>query len=456
MLVKYSKFLRFKFIGLMYLILISFFVLTVPEDWIRSLRNIRDFFKQIETKNLPPESRLFSDRVIKIIKKLEREAQKEGIVIDRLIQDLGNKSHTNQLLIKSGTGKELFSALLTLDSAIQKLPNSNSRKQLYYQLFHDDTAYLKSNASGSDWVINKFKDTPFDLALLLVEEYRLKAIALSQNTVQLKSKSYTKPELLLLTECSEMLVGDTAILNVFGDSIVKIQVDLNGSLKDNLTITQKQKIQFVPQYAGLHQITIEGVLKRETVSINVKPASFSTNPDENINICYLGLPYHQFLKIPASEKLLVQCSKDPSASYSSLKDTLSFVPKSLGWCSIKISNSKGLLFHDSVYVLDLPKPKVFLNRATGNVLSKSVFNSTALLNLVAVHPAFEKSPYQIKGYKVRKIGPRPEERLVSGDVLNNSLWNTRDSVSFLGISEIKIQAGATSFTFPDPFIITVN
>lgn len=41
MLVRKSKLLRFKFIGLMYLTMVTFFVMSIPEDWIGSVRGVR-------------------------------------------------------------------------------------------------------------------------------------------------------------------------------------------------------------------------------------------------------------------------------------------------------------------------------------------------------------------------------------------------------------------------------
>ncbi|MEY3246908.1 MAG: hypothetical protein RIT39_577 [Bacteroidota bacterium] len=47
----------------MYLTMVTFFVMSIPEDWIGSVRGVRFFFKELDTANLPSENREFNKEV---------------------------------------------------------------------------------------------------------------------------------------------------------------------------------------------------------------------------------------------------------------------------------------------------------------------------------------------------------------------------------------------------------
>ena len=461
MLVRKSKLLRFKFIGLMYLTMITFFVMSTPEDWIGSVRGVRSFFKELEVANVPAENRAFYEEVEAISLELEQNTRNEGVDLDLSVQSLTNKSYTQRLVIKSGLGQRLFQALAKLHKVYQDLPDSNPRKALFARLFRDEIQdIVQEKMPAATWVRNKFKDVPLDLALLFVEEYRLKSVILSQGNSQgnitSNSPSLRQPSLVLLAECASMRVGDSVFFKIVGDSIVTVDVVRDGKNLQGLTRISKDGIQFTPMSAGFHLLTIKGSTQKETLIIDVRAATFAKPGSQNIHVCYLGIPYRQAVKLPSKPDLRVICSQDPSATYFPDRDTLVFTPQKTGWCRLEIADAQGTLFMDSVFVKEIPQPQLTLQRAPGNILPKSIFLSGSNLILTASHPAFAQSPFVVTGYTVRKIGGQPQELNLNQAGFSSKSFREAPKTTLLGFTNITLRAGNQVIRYPDPLLVTVQ
>jgi hypothetical protein len=457
MLVRKSKLLRFKFIGLMYLTMVTFFVMSIPEDWIGSVRGVRFFFKELDTANLPSENREFNKEVQAISKELEQSALREGVDLAQSVQSLTNKSYTQRLLIGTGLGNRLYEAIVELQRVYDKLPASNPRKALFARLFEDETRdIVEKKMPSATWVRNRFKDVPLDLALLFVEEYRLKSVILSQGNISSNSPALRQPSLVLLAECASMPVGDSVFFKIVGDSIQSVDVVREGQSLKGLTRLSKDGIQFKPTSAGFHILAIKGSTKKETLIIDVQAASFAKPGSQNINVCYRGIPYRQSVKLPSKPGLKVVCAQDPSATYLADKDTLVFTPQKTGWCRLEIVDASGLLFMDSVFVKEIPQPNLSLIMAPGNILPKSVFLSDRTLSLLASHPAFLQSPYVVTGYTIRKIGGDPQELNVNQAGFSSKSFKDRKGTVLLGFSNITLRAGDQVIRYPDPVLVTVQ
>lgn len=457
MLVRKSKLLRFKFIGLMYLTMVTFFVMSIPEDWIGSVRGVRYFFKELETANLPAENRAFNQEVKAISLELEQNAINEGVDLAQSVQSLTNKSYTQRLVIQSGLGKRLFDALVKLHNVYRDLPDSNPRKALFARLFSDEIqAIVQQKTSASTWVRNKFKDVPLDLALLFVEEYRLKSVILSQGNIASNSPALRQPSLVLLAECASMPVGDSVFFKIVGDSIVTVEVVRDGKSLQGLTRISKDGIQFTPTSAGFHLLTIKGSTQKETLIIDVRAATFAKPGSQNIHVCYLGIPYRQAVNLPSKPGLKVICSQDPSATYLADQDTLVFTPQKVGWCRLEIADAQGTLFMDSVFVKEIPQPQLSLAGAPGNILPKPIFLSEKNLVLTASHPAFAQSPYVVTGYTVRKIGGQPQELNLNKAGFSPRSFREPQKTTLLGFSNITLRAGNREIRYQDPLLVTVQ
>ena len=457
MLVRKSILLRFKFIGLMYLTMVTFFVMSIPEDWIGSVRGVRFFFKELDTADLPAENRAFNREVQAISKELEQSAVREGVDLAQSVQSLTNKSYTQRLLITSGLGNRLYKTIKELYQVYEAFPASNPRKALFARLFEDEIQdIIQEKMPANTWVRNKFKDVPLDLALLFVEEYRLKSVILSQGNISSSNPSLRQPSLVLLAECASMPVGDSVFFKIVGDSITSVDVLRDGKSQQGLTRLSKDGIEFKPVSAGFHLLAIKGSVKKETLIIDVQAASFAKPGSQNINVCYAGIPYRQAVKLPSKPGLKVICSQDPSATYLADKDTLIFTPQKTGWCRLEMVDNNGLLFMDSVFVKEIPQPKLSLSMAPGNILPKSIFVAERTLGLTASHPAFVQSPYVVTGYTVRKIGGTPQELNVTQASFSSKSFKDRRGTALLGFTNITLKAGNQTIQYPDPVLVTVQ
>jgi hypothetical protein len=328
---------------------------------------------------------------------------------------------------------------------------------LFARLFEDENRdMVEKKMPATTWVRNKFKDVPLDLALLFVEEYRLKSVILSQGNISSNSPALRQPSLVLLAECASMPVGDSVFFKIVGDSIQSVDVVREGQSLQGLTRISKDGIQFKPTSAGYHLLAIKGSTKKETLIIDVQAASFAKPGSQNINVCYRGIPYRQSVKLPSKPGLKVVCAQDPSATYLADKDTLIFTPQKTGWCRLEIADANGLLFMDSVFVKEIPQPNLSLIMAPGNILPKSVFLSERTLSLLASHPAFLQSPYVVTSYTVRKIGGDPQELNVNQAGFSSKSFKDRKGTVLLGFSNITLRAGDQIIRYPDPVLVTVQ
>lgn len=226
-----AKRLRFKFLGLMYILFIAFTVMSLSDDWISSIKSMKDFFNKLETSNIPKENIEFYNKINILIKKFERFGVQQGVEFNRETQSIFNKVNTDKIIFEEELGRDLFFAIKDLYQVYNHREIDSQRKKIFNDLFKDEIIAIKTEMKVNNWLIQKFKEVPFDYALILLHEYRLKAIILSQGNISAPDPKTKEPSLILLAECATMIAGDSAFFRIPNDSILSVT-----TVKDGLEV----------------------------------------------------------------------------------------------------------------------------------------------------------------------------------------------------------------------------
>lgn len=446
--IKKSKNLRFKLISLMYLVFLILSVIQIPNAWLKVSPLIHSYIKK-------PQA-VYSDSILVTLSNNLHQ------IDDLFKKELGYDEQKNQmpepisftvtdkLFIAGSLGKNLFDDLVTARNWAEQLPATDERKALFLALFTDD---LKNGIGGKEdlnkWLQYRWKHVPAEFARNLLEELNLRYKLLG-NKKGITETPTENPKFTLMTGYSTMRVGDLANLATRGDKLVELLVDRDGFSSKDFEINGNS-FNFKPGVAGLYTLKAKGLIKTETMVIQVLPAGFPQKEALPFRVCYSGVTYIQ--KIPLfNQGAKLMCEADPEATMEGKTGKLIFNPKKEGWCTIKISSGEGTLFLDSVFVKSLPDPIFKVKNLPSLSISKRRLEREGKIEIQAIHPSFEEGVFEVESFDVRWVGSNSQIEKVNGTQLNIT-GKSMSQLQYIIIYNIAVRAGNESRKFEKPIII---
>ena len=448
--IKKSKNLRFRLISLMYLIFLILSVIQIPIAWLKVSPLIQNYIQK-------PQA-VYSDSILVILSKNLQQTD------DLFKKELGYDEQKNQMpepnsftvtdkFFMDGTqGKKLFDDFVTVKNWAQQLPPSDERKALFLTLFDDDLKNGIGKEDPSKWLQYRWKHVPAEFARNLLEEINLRYKLLG-NKKGIAETANEEPKFTLMTGYSTMRVGDAANLATRGDKLIKLIVERDGFSSKDYEINGNS-FNFKPSVSGLYTIKAKGLIKTETVVIEVLPAGFPQKEALPFRVCYKGATYTQ--KIPSyTQDAELICEADPEAAMEAKTGKLTFNPKKEGWCTIKINSSEGALFLDSVFVKNLPDPILMVRNAPSLTISRKRLEREGKIEIQAIHPSFEEGIFEIKAFDVRWVGNNSQVEKINGSKLQTN-GKTISQLQYVIIYNIEVKAGNEIRKFEKPIIIQLN
>jgi hypothetical protein len=448
--IKKSKNLRFRLISLMYLIFLILSVIQIPIAWLKVSPLIQNYIKK-------PQA-VYSDSILVILSKNLQQTD------DLFKKELGYDEQKNQMpepnsftvtdkFFMDGTqGKKLFDDFVTVKNWAQQLPPSDERKALFLTLFDDDLKNGIGKEDPSKWLQYRWKHVPAEFARNLLEEINLRYKLLG-NTKGISATPSEEAKFTLMTGYSTMRVGDAATLATRGDKLIKLIVERDGFSSKDYEINGNS-FNFKPSVSGLYTIKAKGLIKTETVVIEVLPAGFPQKEALPFRVCYKGVTYTQ--KIPSyTQDAELICEADPEATMEGKTGKLTFNPKKEGWCTIKINSGEGILFFDSVFVKNLPDPILRVKNAPSLSISRMRLEREEKIEIQAIHPSFEDNVFEIVAFDVRWVGNNSQVEKINGSKLQTN-GKTMSQLQYIIIYNIEVKAGNEIRKFEKPIIIQLN
>jgi hypothetical protein len=432
----------------MYLIFLILSVIQIPIAWLKVSPLINSYIKK-------PQA-VYSDSIlVTLSNNLHQidEIFKKELGYDEQKKQMPEPNAftvTDKLFIDGSLGKNLFDDLVTIRNWAQQLPATDERKALFLALFNDD---LKNGIGGKEdlnkWLQYRWKHVPAEFARNLLEELNLRYKLLG-NKKGITETPTEDPKFTLMTGYSTMRVGDLANLATRGDKLVELFVDRDGFSSKDFTINGNS-FNFKPSVAGLYTLKAKGLIKTETMVIQVLPAGFPQKEALPFRVCYSGVTYIQ--KIPLFNQVAkLMCEADPEATMETKTGKLSFNPKKEGWCTIKISAAEGTLFLDSVFVKSLPDPIFKVKNLPSLSISKRRLEREGKIEIQAIHPSFEEGVFEVESFDVRWVGSNTQIEKVNGTQLNIT-GKSMSQLQYIIIYNIAVRAGNESRKFEKPIII---
>ncbi len=446
--IKRSKNLRFRLISLMYLIFLILSVIQIPIGWLKVSPFIQTYIKK-------PQA-VYSDSILVNLSKNLHQTD------DLFKKELGFDEQKNQMpepnsftvtdkfFIEGTQGKKLFDDLITIKKWAEQLPTTDERKALFLTLFDDDLKNgIGSNEDPNKWLQYRWKHVPAEFARNLLEEINLRYKLLG-NKKGITETQNKEPKFTLMTGYSTMHVGDVANLATRGDKLVDLTVERDGFTSKDYKINDNS-FNFKPTVAGLYTLKAKGLIKTETMVVQVLPAGFPQKKALPFRVCYTGVTYTQ--KIPSyNQGAELMCGADPDATMDDKTGKLSFNPKKEGWCIIRINSSEGILFLDSVFVKHLPDPIFKVKNLPSLSMSKRRLEREGEIEIQAIHPSFEEGVFEIEAFDVRWVGSNSQIEKIKGSLLKTS-EKSISQIQYIIIYNIEVRAGNESRKFEKPIII---
>ncbi|OYU97619.1 MAG: hypothetical protein CFE21_04820 [Bacteroidetes bacterium B1(2017)] len=432
----------------MYLIFLILSVIQIPIAWLKVSPVIHTYLKK-------PHA-VYSDSILVILSnKLDQTDSlfKKELGYDEQKDQMPEPNSftiTDRFFMDGTQGKNLFDDLVALRNWAQQLPATDERKAFFTTLFDDD---LKNGIGGKEdvkkWLQYRWKHVPAGLARNLLEELNLRYKLLG-NKKGITETPSEEPKFTLMTGYSTMRVGDAANLATRGDKLVELFVDRDGVSSMDYEINGNS-FNFKPSVAGMYTLKAKGLIKTETMVVQVLPAGFPQKEALPFRVCYTGVTYTQ--KIPLYDQgARLTCEADPEATIETKTGKLSFNPKKEGWCTIRINTGEGILFLDSVFVKPLPDPIFELKNLPSLSISKSRLEREGKIELQAIHPSFEEGVFEIKSFDVRWVGSNSQVEKINGTQLKTA-GKSMAQLQYIIIYNIEVRAGNESRKFEKPIII---
>ncbi len=135
---------------------------------------------------------------------------------------------------------------------------------------------------------------------------------------------------------------------------------------------------------------------------------------------------------------------------------LTFTPTKEGWCRITLSNDVSKLFDDSVYVKELPDPKIKINNFPFQNTNKKRLSPKQGIEISAFHPAFtQNQPYEILGFKLRQAGKINSDKVVKGKTLQLTQQEIND-LSALIFYDFEVKMGLDIKTINQNLVLQLD
>jgi hypothetical protein len=421
----------------------------IPSDWLKVNQHIRNYIVKpegnFEDAGLDEISmrfeKVYSSFIVSI--KLNKETNQ--------VKEANSFSQNDKFFLNGNSGIELFNILIDLKKWAELLPENDESKKLFYELFSEDLENGIKNEEAQKWLKWRWQHIPASLSLNLMEELKLRLKLLSQFEKNLDSNR-AKNSFSIRNNQSKMRIGDRSELLLSGDSIEFVEIKINNKAYYDFKFSGDTLI-FNPQYAGLYEINIKGKNSSEKLQIDVKPRPFGDKDRDVLKVGYKGVQYKEYI-FNLNKSMRLEHDEACLAYLNSAKSKLIYTPKRSGWIRFKIYNEGGLYCQDSVFVKSLPNPIISVKDLATNTISKKRFIRDGELELIAMHPSFNETTFQIKSFKVNWVGNGSKTEQVNGSKINVNA-DEFQKMQYLIIHSIEIKSGEDLIKREQPIIIQI-
>ena len=444
-----SKRLRYKIIQLMYLIFLILSVIQIPSDWISVNGYINKYIERPTAD--------FSDPVLEQVAN-EIDAFEilylENVLLDnktKQIKEPNSYTKSDIFLIEKNNGKTLFDIIGKLNNWSKKLDKQDKRRIEFEKLFKLDLENGILNGDEKAWIKWRWKNVPAIIVNNFIKELKLRVLLINKNVF--KELETPKPLISFKSNISKIYVNQEVYLSLKGDSIKTINIFNNQIESFDYKIIGIDSIVFKPTVSGNYTIKINSTFNSEEIPFEVFPAFFKRQESVPLRLCFTGVDYHLEIETNhAKGELWVE--GDPNAKYNSEKNEINFNINQEGWNEIKLTSTKGLIFHDSVFIKSIPTPRVTINELPSFSINKQRLNTLKFINLIATHPSINNNIYKVDSYKVRWVNSNPFEETISGSKVEITKKDT-ETLKYIIIHSINIRMGNKLKSLEQSIIIPI-
>jgi hypothetical protein len=211
---------------------------------------------------------------------------------------------------------------------------------------------------------------------------------------------------------------------------------------------------FIPKTTGQYNVEFNSKGVIEKLNIAVIPAGFTEAKKDALQTFFVGkkasVKYTNVLK---ADKVYCTCASGSQISQS--MGNIDFTPQSAGWCAFQVVSSNGqVLLLDSLYVQDVPTPKVMVKGASENKMSISRILQTKSITLGAFHPDMNAYKYDISKVNFTLIGATRENKSIQSGKID-LIGIDISKLKYILINEVEIKTAVKEIKITQPLLIEI-
>lgn len=449
--IKKAKNLRYRLVGLLYLLFIALSIIQIPVEWYRINPTMASYLKSTTSNEMT---------VLEIKSAIDAVDQIDAEFTSTLGYNQKNNSFrepdgyssTDNFFINKKKSNLLFDKLVEVKNYYQKLSINNPKRKEFERLFASDLQNgLNSNNPilWSDW---KFKHIPATVVKTLLAELKLRLVLLN-GAIELDNKDNSDNIVLLAYNLDVLKPGDTATFIVSDKKETSVQISKQGVEVSDFK-WKGDTLYFVPITTGQYDVKFDSKGVLEKLNITVIPAEFEDDKKETLQTFFIGRKATlRFKNILKADKVLCSCVESKSIIQTSGK--IEFTPNIPGWCAFQINGGNGEpLLLDSIYVQDLPMPQIAVIGASGYKLSENRLMQSKSVTISAIHPDMTNFNYDVASVNYTLIGANRETKTVKGAEIDlNGVDITK--LKYLLINEINIKTIVKNINLKEPVLIEI-
>ncbi len=447
-----AKNLRFRLISVLYLLFISLSIIQIPIEWLHINPYLANYLRLIDVK-------VSNSNELSIAKNKIRDLD-ESFVRFLGFDDIKNSvneptgySKTDEFFINQKNADSLFRTFESLRNTYLQMDSTALQRKVFEKLFISDLKNGLSDGQTDNWVDWKFKHVPATVVRAMLADYNLR-LNLLDGMIEVKSKGNAQKSFVQMAlNIDEMQMGDTAKFVILNKRDMRVSIQHTRQAV-NSYFWSNDTLFFVPKKSGKYLVSMQSDSISEVINIDVKPRTFIREKGKVVQYFYRGKK--AALKYNNTDKVLrakCDCASNEWISYGD--GLVNFTPQKSGWCNFQLFSEGGTrVLQDSIYVQDIPFPKILVVNASSNKISKARLSQEKGFRITAMHPKMDNFNYNVKNVKVTLIGIDNKATTYQGAMVPLSMEQL-EMAKYIQINEVVVQTTVKNFTIQEPLIIEI-
>jgi hypothetical protein len=450
--IKKAKNLRFRLISVLYLLFISLSIIQIPIEWFRINPTMASYLASTTSKDVVVlEIRATLDAVDQIDAEFTKSLGYDEK--NKIYREPNGYSSTDNFFIIKKKSKFLFEKLTSLKNYFQKMPTTNPKRKEFERLFAGDLENGLSNNKFILWSEWKFKHVPATVVKTLLAELKLR-LNLLNGVIELEAKGDKIEKIVMLAYNLDVLKpGDTATFVVSKKAETSVKINLAGSPVNDYK-WKGDTLYFIPKTTGQYEVVFDSKGVFDKLNITVIPAGFDDDKKETLQTFFVGKKASvRYTNVLKADKVMCSCSESNTITQSSGK--IEFTPTVAGWCAFQVNGGNGQpLLYDSIYIQDLPTPKIVVNGSSNGAISVNRLMQTRSVSISAIHPEMLNFNYDVIKVNYTIIGVNRETKSSQGAKIDLSGMDVA-KIKYLLINEVDIKTTVKLINLKEPVLIEI-